>query len=317
MFNPEIKSNIGEDISILVRLDNHPWNYICECGDASNLTVKEIQNTNAIFISHTHIDHFINFDTIIRHQIGTQRKVTICGPKNIAIQVQSKVRSYTWNLIKKGAITYEIREVLTENEIKIYQIEPPLWQLKEIGVIKENIIFKEKSFHVTCTILDHKTPSLAYKFKENDAVKIDLKNSNFKGGTWVKELKDSFNTPVDGLTINIEDKKFKAKDLFHLLQIRKGDSIGIIMDHLANKENHAKIMNHFFACRKVFIECFYKKEDKQQAELNFHSYSSMSGKVMYEAKVEEAIPVHFSRKYEKDEIIELINEFENEFHPTN
>jgi ribonuclease Z len=91
MFNAEIKSKIGEDICILVKPDNHPWNYICECGDASGLTVKETHNANAVFISHTHIDHFVAFDNVVRHQIGIQRKVIICGPKGIAQQVQSKI----------------------------------------------------------------------------------------------------------------------------------------------------------------------------------------------------------------------------------
>ena len=93
MFQPEVKSKIGEDISILVKVDNHPWNYLCECGDASGLRVKEVQNCNAVFISHTHIDHFVNFDAVIRHQIGVQRRIVICGPKGIAQQVQSKIKS--------------------------------------------------------------------------------------------------------------------------------------------------------------------------------------------------------------------------------
>ncbi|GAA3517804.1 ribonuclease Z [Aquimarina addita] len=311
MFYPEVKSTIREDISILLKLDNHPWNYICECGDASNLTVREVQNTNAIFISHTHIDHFINFDTIIRHQIGIQRRVTICGPKNIAKQVQARIKSYTWNLIKKGAIIYEIREVLSNQEIKIYELEPPVWELKEIRTIKDSIIFKEKHFTVNYTILDHKTPSIAYKFKENDLVKIDLKESDFKGGTWVKELKNAFKNQMDDQIITVEDKKVKAKELFHLLHLKKGDTIGIIMDHLACKQNHDKIRSHFFMCRKVFIECFYKNEDRQQAEINFHSYADMSGKIMQETEVKEAIPVHFSRKYNEYEINELILEFES------
>ena len=192
MFRPEIKSKIGEDISILVKLDNHPWNYLCECGDASDLTVKEVQNCNAIFISHTHIDHFVNFDTVIRHQIGIQRKVVICGPEGIAQQVQSKIRSYTWNLIQKGAILYEIREVISDHQIMVYEIEPPIWDLKETRTIEGNTIFEDQSFVVKATILDHKTPVLAYKFKENDTVKIDIEASGFRGGKWVKTLKDAF-----------------------------------------------------------------------------------------------------------------------------
>jgi len=290
MFKSELKSRIGEDISLLVKLDNHPWNYLCECGDASDLTVKEVQNTNAIFISHTHIDHFVNFDAVIRHQIGIQRRVIICGPKGIAQQIQSRIKSYTWNLIKKDAIIYEIRELISENEIITYEIEPPVWELKKVNQTVGNTILQEKTFKVTAILLDHKIPTLAYKFKENDVLKIDIKASGFKGGKWVKELKDAF-----------ENNQSE--------NIQEGDSVGIIMDHAANEENHSKIIAHFSNCKKVFIESFYKEEDKELAEVNFHSYSTMSGKVMRESNVKEAIPVHFSRKYQESEIEELTEEF--------
>ncbi len=192
MFRAEVKSKIGEDISILVKLDNHPWNYLCECGDASNLTVKELQNCRAIFISHTHIDHFVNFDSVLRHQIGIKRRIIICGPKGIASQVQSRISSYTWNLIEKGAIIYEIREYVSEGRIIIYEIEPPLWELKKIRAIEGTVIYEDKSFKVSSVLLDHKVPTLAYKFKAEDTVKIDIGASGFKGGKWVKELKKAF-----------------------------------------------------------------------------------------------------------------------------
>ena len=81
------------------------------------------------------------------------------------------------------------------------------------------------------------------------------------------------------------------------------------MDHAANESNHDKIFNRFLKCDTVLIESFYKDEDKEFAEKNFHSYASESGKIMKRAKVKEAIPVHFSRKYEKEEIDELIVQF--------
>ncbi len=310
MFKAEVKSKIGEDICILIKLDNHSWNYLCECGDASDLTVKDVQNANAIFISHTHIDHFVNFDAVIRHQIGIQRKIVICGPRGIAQQVQSKFKSYTWNLIEEGSVFYEIREVLSENEIQIFELEPPVWTLKEKGVIQTNIIFEEKDFIVTATILNHKIPTLAYKFKEYDSTRIDIQSSGFKGGQWVKALKEAFEGQDGNRIISIEDKTYKAAELFHLLQIQEGDSVGIIMDHAASEENHTKIKQHFFQCRKVFIESFYKDEDKEQAALNYHSYASMSGKIMREAQVKEPVPVHFSRKYKEEDIKLLLEEFE-------
>jgi ribonuclease Z len=309
MFTAVVKSKIGEDIAIMVRPDNHPWNYLCECGDAADITVKEFQNTNAIFISHTHIDHFVNFDAVIRHQLGIQRRIVICGPKGIAQQVQSKIKSYSWNLIQKGAISYEIRELISANEIAVYEVEPPTWELKKLKSESGNVLFTEKTFQVTGILLDHKIPTLAYKFEEFDTVKIDMQASGFKGGKWVKDLKTAFEQQLEDQVITIEEHEFKAKDLYHLLHIQKGDTVGVIMDHAANAANHAKIQAHFEKSRRVFIESFYKDEDQEFATVNFHSYASMSGKIMKEAKIEEPIPVHFSRKYKEDDIAQLVSEF--------
>jgi ribonuclease Z len=313
MFRGIVKSKQTEDISILVQMDNHSWNYLCECGDASDLTVKEIQQVNAVFISHTHIDHFVNFDAVIRHQIGIQRRVIICGPKGIAQQVQAKLRSYTWNLIQAGAIIYEIREVISEQEILVYEIEPPIWELRELPKRKGNILLEEKNFCVSGILLDHKTPTLAYKFEQKETIKIDLKSSGMRGGQWVKKLKDAFEAEDENLLLEIDRESHRAGDLFHLLTIQKGDTLGVIMDHAANEENHSKIRQHFEDCRQVFVESFYKNEDKIQAEANYHSYAAMSGRVMREARVKEAVPVHFSRKYKQDEIDVLLAEFRAEF----
>ncbi len=310
MFQSEVKSQIYEDISILVKPDNHPFTYICECGDARDLTVKEIQSAQAIFISHTHIDHFVNFDAMVRHQIGIQRRVTIIGPEGIAKQVQHRIQSYTWNLIQEGAILYEIREVISDTEMVIYEIEPPHWELKEIKRTSVDVLFNEKTFMVTGVLLDHKIPTLAYKFIEHDTLKINIKESGFRGGPWVNTLKEAYTNHRTDISIDIEGKTYLAKDLYHLLHIQKGDTLGIIMDHAAHSKNHIKIKTHFKDCAKVFIECFYKAEDESFAHLNSHSFSTMSAQIMKESEVKEALPVHFSRKYTKDEVCELIEEFD-------
>jgi len=311
MFLPEIKSEIREDISILIQLDNYSSNFICECGDASKLTVKDCQNTEAIFISHSHIDHFINFDTILRHQIGIGRKVIICGPEGITKQVQSKIKGYLWNLIAENAITYEIREIKEDRKIEVSEIRPPEWKIEPKGSIDK--LFENKKFGVDFTILDHKTPSIAYLFKEHDAVKIDMSKSEFKGGSWVKMLKTAFEKKDNLSIISINGTDYKAQELYHLLAVKKGDSLGIIMDHAAIPSNHEKIKGLFESCNKVFIECFYKSEDKEFAKANYHSYSKASAQIMKDCQVKVAIPVHFSRKYKDDELLILQEEFANEF----
>ena len=309
MFNVEIKSERDEDICLLVKVDNHSYNYICECGEAKKLGVKECQNTNAIFLSHTHIDHFVNFDTVLRHQIGIQRKIIIVGPRGIINQVQSRIKSYCWNLIEEGSVSYEVREVQELGSYKTAILSPPLWEKEEVKIISSNTIFEEKNFIVEYELLDHKTTSIAYLFKGVDKTKIEL-TKGLKGGKWVGELKKAFEANEAKSIINIEGVEHNAEELFHLIKLEKGRKLGVIMDHAAHKENHDKILEKYFGCEDVYIECFYKDEDKESAIKNYHSYASQSGEIMKACKVSNAVPVHFSRKYDDSEIDELILQFE-------
>ena len=160
--------------------------------------------------------------------------------------------------------------------------------------------------------MDHKIPSIAFLFQEKNTVSIDLSSSNFKGGKWINELKQAFVSQHGEKKIMIDGIAHSAKDLFPLLTIKKGDTLGIIMDHAANTANHDKIKSLFNDCNKVFVECFYAAKDKEFAKLNFHSYSKESAKIMKQCNVTKPIPVHFSRKYKEQEINDLMAEFYQE-----
>ncbi|WP_240723586.1 peptidase [Flavobacterium sp. J27] len=314
MLFPEIKSKLGEDICIVVYPDNCKWNYIVDCGEASLLSVKDCLKTRAIFISHTHIDHFINFDQIMRHQIGTKERYIICGPKNIASQVQAKLKSFTWNLVEADAVVYEIREIISEHKILVYELKPAEWELTFL--YERTSLYKDERVVVNFTILDHKTDVIAYHFKENDSVSILISEVPYQPGKWITELKQAYLSNNSDEIIIIEEKEYLANDLFHYLKIEKGNTLGVILDHAFHEENHAKIKQLFFNCDLVLIECFYKDEDKEKALLNYHSYASQSGKVMRNAMVKKAIPIHFSRKYVEQDIIQIEEDFLKEFQVT-
>jgi len=85
------------------------------------------------------------------------------------------------------------------------------------------------------------------------------------------------------------------------------------MDHAANEENHQKISDLFSFCDIVYMEAFFKEADKALAAQHFHSYSIPSGRILKKIGVKKAVPMHFSRKYNPEEIEELIREFEQAF----
>ncbi|MFC3160844.1 ribonuclease Z [Chryseobacterium arachidis] len=303
MLQAEIKSLLKEDISILIKVPNSAKHYLCDCGEASLLTVKEIQSVSAMFISHTHIDHFSNFDGIFRHQIGSGEKIVICGPKNIHQQIEARLKSYTWNLIDENAIEYEIREIVSKEEINVYQLHPPHWKLELIKT--QNFLFEDEYVDVDFAILNHKTDSIAYLFREKDSVSFNESGSEFKKGKWISELKKAYENNDSDKEIQIEETVYKASDLFYLLTKNAGYKLGVIMDHAVCKDNYEKIKTVFKEADMVYIETFYKDEDQEFAKLNYHSFASASGKIMNECEVKEAIPIHFSRRYVESDKLEI------------
>lgn len=312
MLQAEIKSLLKEDISILIKVPNSGKHYLCDCGEASLLTVKEVQSVSALFISHTHIDHFSNFDGIFRHQIGSGEKVVICGPANIHQQVEARLKSYTWNLIDEKAIEYEIREIISKEEINVYTLRPPHWNLEFVKT--QNFLYEDEYVNVDFAVLDHKTDSVAYLYKEKDSITFNEDASGFRKGKWISELKSAFENNDPNKEIEIEETVYKAEELFSLLTRNPGFKLGVIMDHAASEENYEKIKVVFEEADLVYIESFYKDSDQDFAELNYHSFASASGKIMNECKVKEAIPIHFSRRYTETDQEEIETAFYKAFH---
>ncbi|BAP29974.1 uncharacterized protein CHSO_0937 [Chryseobacterium sp. StRB126] len=311
MLQAEIKSLLKEDISILIKVPNSGKHYLCDCGEASLLTVKEAQTLSAIFISHTHIDHFANFDGIFRHQIGSGEKVVICGPKNIHQQIEARLKSYTWNLIAENAIGYEICEIVSKEEINVYSLRPPYWTHEFVKT--QDFLFEDEYVHVDFAILDHKTDSIAYLFKEKDSVTFHENTSDFKKGKWISELKKAFENNISDQEIEIEGTLYKSSDLFHLLTRNEGYKLGVIMDHAVDEDNYQKIKTVFNQADMVYIETFYKDTDQEFAKINYHSFASASGKIMKDCKVKEAIPIHFSRRYTENDQQEIETAFYKAF----
>lgn len=313
MIRATIKNLPTEDICIQLSIDNHPRQYLCECGSASLLGKKDCLSLGAIFISHTHIDHFVNFDTVLRHQLGSGMRVVLCGPMGIAKQVQSKLCAYNWNLISEDEVQYEIREIQDENSIKFYELRPPKWELKQIAEHEGPIICQNESLTVRFTILDHGTPSIAYSFKEPDVVSFLQQESPFAPGPWVKLAKVAFLANTPEMPIDIQGQNHAAGELFPYFRLKTGYHLGVVMDHLASSANHEKIINTFQHADQVFIETYYLNEDKELALQNRHSYAQASAEVMRKAGVKNATPVHFSRRYEEEEILRIQQQFKMAF----
>ncbi|WP_204537084.1 MULTISPECIES: hypothetical protein [Chryseobacterium] len=192
-----------------------------------------------------------------------------------------------------------------------FKIRPPHWNLELIKT--QNFLFEDEYVNVDFAILDHKTDSVAYLFKEKDSITFNENASEFKQGKWISELKTAFENNDLDKEIQIEETVYKASDLFHFLTRNEGYKLGLIMDHAVCEDNYEKIKTVFNEADIVYIETFYKDEDQEFANINNHSFASASGKIMKECKVKEAVPIHFSRRYVESDQLEIETAFYKAF----
>lgn len=304
MLKAIIKSKEDEDVCLMITSIHQKMHYICDCGYASQLSIKDYKHTQAFFISHTHIDHFCHFDTFLRHQLPTGREIVVCGTKNLAKHLQAKVKAYDWKLltVNDQTASYQIREIQDEGVIVVYRLKPPTWKLQFVKKYKSKYIYEDEIVRVSYALLNHIIPTASFLFRESDKRKL-LPNP-YGGGAWVRQLKEAFEAGRKTEIIIIDEQtSLPAEALFQYLTTEAGYSIAFVMDHLASEENHQKIKN---LCAEgvdeMYIECFYADEDHQLALLNHHSTASASGTVAALAGAKKVYPLHFSRRYTEETI---------------
>lgn len=306
MIRSQLKSKITEDICVMATPDNHPHSYLFDCGVASNLQISDVMRTKAVFVTHTHVDHFVNFDAILRNRAGSKNTLVITGPKGIVNNVQGKLMAYTWNLIDRNGSYFEVREVQRDGVFKIFRLSPPDWRIRYIRRERSEIIFRKNPISVSFCVLDHKIDSIAYRMQEDD--RINMKQLSYAPGPWIEALKEAYRKQQHEALIAIDaENTLPANELFNCLQETPGFSLGYAMDHLGGGENHKKLEVFFKDLDELYIESFFRHIDWGFAQKHHHCTSYLSGLLARTAGVKKLHLVHHSRRY-LSEIGDLLEE---------
>jgi len=163
------------DPCVLIKLLRERRSLLLDVGDIRKIPFNEILKVSDIFVSHTHIDHFIGFDQVIRAVLRRPEPLRVYGPENIIECVQGKLKGYTWNLISDYPLTIEVFAI-GEKEIKIAKFranERFEIRLMPAVFIENNIILQEPLFRVKALVLSHGIPVIAYSIEEDFHINID------------------------------------------------------------------------------------------------------------------------------------------------
>ena len=99
-FAPRLVNGPFGDPGLFVDLRWQGSAVLFDLGRNDGLPAAEMLRVSHVFVSHTHMDHFIGFDRMLRLFLNRDRAVHLYGPEGIAECVGGKLRGWiTFNLL--------------------------------------------------------------------------------------------------------------------------------------------------------------------------------------------------------------------------
>jgi ribonuclease Z len=285
-----------------------------DCGDLHRLSPRKLLKVDYIFVSHTHMDHFIGFDHLLRLCLGRDKHLRLFGPPGFLQHLEHKLMAYTWNLVENYTNDFAIiaTEVHPDRQhVKRYrcrtafQPEPLEDRLSFDGVLVET-----RFFTVGGVFLDHLIPCLAFRFEERrrfNIMKTVLTQMNLPTGAWLMTLKehllkgDADETPVRIWSRNrqgsLAEWRLPLGELKQAVKITPGLRIAYVTDAIHSPENCARILQTAGQADLLFIETTFLHDDAETAAKKYHLTARQAGALARQAGAKRMIPFHFSPKY--------------------
>ena len=285
-----------------------------DLGDISALSNAELLKVSHVFVSHTHIDHFIGFDRLLRTVFGREKTLTFFGPENFIKNVEGKLAGFTWNLVDRyeESLTIKVVEVRENKLLKgtFRAIDKFEVSEEEEVAFEDGIILDDPMCVVRAAILEHRVPCLGFSLQENLHVNINkdrLESMGAVEGAWLNDLKQAvIEGEPDSYVVEIPLNKdgnssFEKNTLGQLkedlIDISSGQKIGYVVDTIYNEPNSKRIIELVKSADIFFCESPFLADEEVRGQERFHLTSYQAGTLAREAGVKQLQVFHFSSRH--------------------
>jgi len=290
--------------------------FLFDLGELDGLSPRDLLKITHVFVTHTHMDHFIGFDSLLRIFLGREKVLHFFGPPGFLTQVEGKLAGYTWNLVHE----YETNLLLRASEISEQGIVTRQYvcrrgfQAEENGSEKpfHGTLLKERSFTVNAALLDHQTPCLGLSLEEDfhiNIIKENLRETGLPVGPWLSRFKEHLYEKRDpqGLFRIIpaeakglqDEKTFRLGELAEqIARISPGEKLTYVTDAGYSPANEEKIVALARDADHFFVETAFLERDEAIARKKYHLTARQAGLLAKKAGVKQLHPFHFSPRYE-------------------
>ncbi len=309
------------DTSMYLRILHARRALLFDAGEVTGLTSGDIMKISDLFISHTHIDHFIGFDTILRVLLKRPAPLKIYGPPGIIEAVEHKLGGYIWNRIRDYPVKLDVFSIegAALRHCRMYAENG--FVLEDMGrSALEEVLVGEDDFSVRSIMLDHDMPCVAYSVEEPvyvNVIRTVLEEMGLMVGPWLRDLKSAVRRgEPDGFELFDGNTYICLGELRGAISTRERQKVTYVTDSNPTPENIGKITEFARGATTLYCEACFLEADRQRAVERNHLTGYIAGTIAREAGVQKLVPMHLSSRYigkartPHDEALEV---FENGF----
>ncbi len=298
-----------------------------DLGDVSQFPTRKLLRVSQVFVSHTHVDHFIGFDHLVRLCLGRNKRLQLFGPPGFVGQVGHRLASYTWNLVENyptdfTVVAWEVHPDGRALAAEFHCLRGFPHEAEREFTIRDGILLDEETFRVRVAFLDHRITSLAFSLEEKQHVNIMKNRLDQLGlpvGPWLAELKRAvLGGKEDALPFRVWWREGDADRTLEMplaalkeqvLRIVPGQKITYVTDAVYTPANAERITELARGSDYLFIESTFLQQDAERAFARRHLTAQQAGSLARAAGAARVTPFHMSPRYQGMEQ-QLVTELE-------
>lgn len=286
---------------------------IFDLGDLSLFTPRDLMRITDAFVTHTHMDHFIGLDRLIRIHLQRSASLRVYGPAGFLGNVEGKLKGYTWNLSAGYPLSILASEV-DGNLLKAAFFRARTgFQREDAGIRPwEGVVLEEPAFRIRGQVLDHGIPCLGFRVEEKTGVRIrsgELQRRGLVPGPWIAEMKAAIagnDPPCTKLKVKTGEgfREAALGDLEGIWSLTEGVVLAYVVDAAPTPDNLKRVIDLVRGADLLYIEASFLSEDSSHAGERKHLTAVDAGRIASMAKVKQTRLIHLSPRYEgKEDLI--------------
>jgi ribonuclease Z len=315
LFEASLVNGPTGDPGLYVDLRGERRALMFDLGELGRLPPRKLLRLSHVFVSHTHMDHFVGFDTLLRVVLGRKERIVLVGGPGFVAQVEHRLRAYTWNVVHRyvPALVLEVHEFAPDGSARQAEFCSGTGFAREGDVSLAaggDVLHDEPLLRVRGRFVDHEMPCLAFALEEKARARVAKDRLAARGmgtGAWLRELRGALlaGAPADTpIRVRWRDQQGEHEQLHSvgelaavILDTAPGQRIGYVTDLRFSEPNRQALQALLAGVDLLFIESPFLEADLQHALRKNHLTARHAGQIAHDLGARAVVPFHFSPRY--------------------